>query len=312
MISHRSSSGKSEQCSDTASNATQSTHSTATKGNALFDSHFEQALINQGIYPVAYQYPDGRVSAKPDNWDEITRTLDQSRTSLSPSKFLEEEFRKFTHADACQKEVNRSVIPILEGEIADSRCVMGGSKLTNLDQLTDLRLASPISITVHVPNNLNHYSIDSTHNTRFYLTWSTRINAKMTDDIDQGTGNRGCWERYVQLLPPPLFFHRSWSFVISSSVVSRCRTITSLPRVCGLGFEILCYIIFSCDTLFSLGVTYRLYTHGFSFSRGNWNIYDNVQARVGKLSWALLTLMKPRWFRFLIRRDCLSEVETSF
>jgi hypothetical protein len=76
----------------------------------------------------------------PVNWDEIKQRLAQPRPSLSPSRFPEEEFRKFKRADAHaskEKQVTTSVIPIIEGDIGDAKCVSGGLPFTNLDHLTD-------------------------------------------------------------------------------------------------------------------------------------------------------------------------------
>lgn len=72
--------------------------------------------------------------------DEILQTLSRSRASLSPSRFSHEDFRKFKRADAHtrkESDVTASVIPIIEGDIGDSRCTAGQVPFTNLDHLTD-------------------------------------------------------------------------------------------------------------------------------------------------------------------------------
>jgi hypothetical protein len=84
------------------------------------------------------------VPAKPDNWQEINRILSQPRPSLSPSRFSEEAHEKFVQADADaakEKQVTTSVIPIIEGDIKDARCISGGIPFTNLVPLTDGKLA---------------------------------------------------------------------------------------------------------------------------------------------------------------------------
>jgi hypothetical protein len=66
--------------------------------------------------------------------------MSQLRPSLSPSKFSEEAYEKFVQADADavkEKRVPTSVIPIIEGDIRDAKCVAGGITFTNLDHLTD-------------------------------------------------------------------------------------------------------------------------------------------------------------------------------
>lgn len=72
--------------------------------------------------------------------DEIHRALAQPRASLSPSRFSNDDFRRFKRADTQalkERQVVAKVIPILEGDIGDSRCVAGEIPFTNLDHLTD-------------------------------------------------------------------------------------------------------------------------------------------------------------------------------
>jgi hypothetical protein len=80
------------------------------------------------------------VPAKPNNWEEINQRLSQPRPSLSPSKFPEEAHEKFVQADADavkEKQVTTSVIPIVEGDTGNPRCVSGGILFTNLNRLTN-------------------------------------------------------------------------------------------------------------------------------------------------------------------------------
>ena len=107
--------------------------------------NFQQNLIDHGVYPEEYEYPDGRVPPVPDNWEEINQRLTQPRSSLSPSQFSDGAFRKFKRADAQASKENKvtdSVIPIIEGEIGNGRCVSGGIPLTNFDHLTDGTISS--------------------------------------------------------------------------------------------------------------------------------------------------------------------------
>ena len=132
----------------TSSSKTQTTVTapTTTTGNTgPYDRDFQQNLVDYSVYPHAYEYPDGRVPAKPNNWKEINQRLAQPRPSLSPSNFPEEAFEKFVRADAHafkENKVANSVIPIIEGEIRDERCVAGDLPFTNLDYLTDGTLSS--------------------------------------------------------------------------------------------------------------------------------------------------------------------------
>ena len=78
--------------------------------------------------------------AKPNNWEEINIRLLRPRSSLSPSTFSEEAFQKFVQADTDapkEKQITTSVIPIIEGNTEDAKCVSGGIPFTNLDPLTD-------------------------------------------------------------------------------------------------------------------------------------------------------------------------------
>lgn len=113
---------------------------TSTKSTGPYDRAFQQHLIDHNILPHGYEYPDGRLPKEPDNMDEIRQMLAQSRASLSPSKFSNEDFRKFERADAQaykEREVTTNVIPIIQGDVGDKKCVAGEIPFTNLEHLTD-------------------------------------------------------------------------------------------------------------------------------------------------------------------------------
>ena len=116
------------------------TNTTKTKSTGTYDRDFQQHLVDHGIYPARYRYPDGSVVAKPDGWEEVNRMLVQPRPSLSPSQFSDEAFENFATADAHaskEKQVSESVIPIIEGKSPDNKCRSGGIPFNNLDSLTD-------------------------------------------------------------------------------------------------------------------------------------------------------------------------------
>lgn len=72
--------------------------------------------------------------------DEILRALAQPRASLSPSRFTKDDFRKFKRADthaSKEREVTTTVIPVVEGDVGDRKCVAVEIPFTNLEQLTD-------------------------------------------------------------------------------------------------------------------------------------------------------------------------------
>lgn len=113
---------------------------TTTKSTGPYDRSFQQNLIDGGVYPDEYEYPDGRIPPQPGNWEELERKLAEPRPSLSPSQFSDGEFRKFKRANAHafkEKQITTSVIPIIAGEISDARCISGGIPFTNFDHLTD-------------------------------------------------------------------------------------------------------------------------------------------------------------------------------
>lgn len=139
------------------------------------DRGFRQNLTDGSIYPDAYQYPDGRLAAKPGNWEEINERLSRTRSSLSPSKFTQEAHEKFrrAHNHAFKEpQVSSAVIPIIEGEIKDAKCVSGEIPFANLNHLTDGRLvpgnpdryygARPEQLDRQVRNELSNYIIPTT------------------------------------------------------------------------------------------------------------------------------------------------------
>jgi len=144
MSSSQSSSRGRKRGSTSTLDTEPTTKTTTTKSTGPYDRAFQQHLIDGGVYPHAYEYPDGRVPAKPDNWEDINRRLSQPRPSLSPSKFSEEAYEKFIRADAHafkEKQIAESVIPVIEGNIRDAKCISGGIPFTNLGHLTDGTLA---------------------------------------------------------------------------------------------------------------------------------------------------------------------------
>lgn len=116
---------------------TEETPRTETTG--VYDRNFQQNLIDGGVYPHAYEYPDGRIPNKPDNWQEINQIMTQPRPSLSPSKFSDGTHEEFVRADAHaakEKQVSENVIPLIAGKVRDARCIAGGIPFGNLDHLT--------------------------------------------------------------------------------------------------------------------------------------------------------------------------------
>jgi hypothetical protein len=122
-----------------------STDTTTTTNTGPYNKNFQQNLIDGGVYPAGYEFPDGRFPPRPADWDETNQRLTQRRPSLSPSRFSDDDFRNFIRADIKarkEKQVTTSVIPIIEGVAREVRCVSEGIPFTNLEPLTNFTLAS--------------------------------------------------------------------------------------------------------------------------------------------------------------------------
>lgn len=137
------------------------TKTTKTTSTTAYNRNFEQKLIDHGIYPPGYKYPDGQKPAKPDNWQELNERLAQPRASLSPSKFSEQDFEEFVEADvnaSKEKPIVRLAIPIIEGRVDDIKCMGGDYPFGNLAALTDGTLANakPDHFFGARPEQLNH------------------------------------------------------------------------------------------------------------------------------------------------------------
>ncbi|KAL5433643.1 hypothetical protein PMIN06_011627 [Paraphaeosphaeria minitans] len=161
---------------DSASASTRpTTNTTRTKSTGVYDRDFQQHLVDHHVYPDAYEHPDGTMPAEPNNWEHLQHILAQSRPSLSPSRFSNQDFKKFKQADAHatkEKQVSELVIPIIEGTIEDARCRSGGIPFSNLDPLTDGMLkpgnpdvyygARPEQLSREIRNELSGHIIPST------------------------------------------------------------------------------------------------------------------------------------------------------
>ena len=130
------------------SQTTNTTNTKTTGSSGPYSRNFQQRLIDGGVYPDGYEYPDGRVPPEPDNLEEINIILTQPRSSLSPSQFPNEKFREFKRADAHVSKENKAtktVIPIIEDKVKDNKCVEGDVPFNNLAPLTndELKAAKP-------------------------------------------------------------------------------------------------------------------------------------------------------------------------
>ncbi|KAF5019175.1 hypothetical protein F66182_8825 [Fusarium sp. NRRL 66182] len=157
-------------------NPTNPTYTTTnTKSTGPYDRAFQQHLIDFNIFPPGYEYPDGDEISEPDNIDEIRQALERPRASLSPSRFSKDDFKKFRRADdhaTKESRVMASVIPVIEGDPGDTKCIASDISFTNLDHLTDGSLVSakpdlcygarPEQLHKEVRRALNNHIIPST------------------------------------------------------------------------------------------------------------------------------------------------------
>ncbi|KAL2384787.1 hypothetical protein RJ035_005235 [Blastomyces gilchristii] len=148
---------------------------TKSTSTTSYSRNFQQNLIDHGVYPPEYRYPDRCKLSKPSNWTEINERLAQPRTSLSLSKFSEDRFEDFREADAYaskEKPITTSVVPILDGDVGDRKCVGGDYLFGNLAPLTDGTLAQakpdhfysacPEQLDRQIRNELSDHIIPST------------------------------------------------------------------------------------------------------------------------------------------------------
>ncbi|TWU70446.1 hypothetical protein ED733_000290 [Metarhizium rileyi] len=140
MSLNLSSLGRRKRGSQSPSKSNATSNTTTTKSTGPYDRTFQQHLIDHGIYPDRYEYPDGRIPPRPENLEEIRQALGQPRPSLSPSLFPDDKYEAFQRADAHaskESQVIADVIPMIEGNVGDRKCAARQIPFTNLDPLTD-------------------------------------------------------------------------------------------------------------------------------------------------------------------------------
>lgn len=133
-------SAQSRKRSATSSKRTDSTRTTPYSG------HFEQKLIDNGVYPADYEHPDGRLAPEPANLGDIQAAQDVPRASLSPSRFTDEDFRAFKLANAKvsgETTALHTILPLIAGNEGGHRFEMD-LPFTNLQPFDkDLSDAKP-------------------------------------------------------------------------------------------------------------------------------------------------------------------------
>ena len=144
-------------------------------GTGPYDRAFHQHLIDHQIYPNRYKYPNGQTPPKPENLDEIREFILRSRDSLSPTQFSDEKFENFQTAEEHaikEAQVVSEIIPLIEGDVGDRKCVASDVLFANLDHLTDGTLvpgkpdrycgARPEQLDRRVRKDLNGHIVPST------------------------------------------------------------------------------------------------------------------------------------------------------
>lgn len=109
-----------------------------------YDTAFEQHPIDHHILPDDHEYPDGQMTPEPGNMHAIRAALERPRASPSAPALSDTDFHKFCRANRLAKtarQVISTIVPTLEGEIVDRKCVAGGIPLNNFDHLTNGTLA---------------------------------------------------------------------------------------------------------------------------------------------------------------------------
>lgn len=138
MPSNQSSSRTQSKSRNTLDDSTVKTTTSKTKKTSPYDPNFEQNLIDNGIYPDDYDFPDGRDPPRPDNENEILERLRQPRPSLSPSQFSDKAFRIFKQTSSRalhEDDVMATGFPVIQG----NACIPSARNMAfgNLKPLTD-------------------------------------------------------------------------------------------------------------------------------------------------------------------------------
>ncbi|KAK6445876.1 hypothetical protein FP744_10002125 [Trichoderma asperellum] len=110
---------------------------------SAYDGNFMQYCIQNCIYPPDYEFPNGALSPKPNNFEEIRKILKISRPSLSPSVVPEtahDDFRR-NITNSTESDLMADVIPLIAGDtrIRKSRNLA----FTNLTSITRNTTATP-------------------------------------------------------------------------------------------------------------------------------------------------------------------------
>jgi hypothetical protein len=109
-----------------------------TKNSRPKDANYQQKLIDGGIYPYGYKFPDGSKPPLPPDWEELNRRLAEARASLSPSRFSDGKYQEFIEEDAGafnEDAVKDSVLPAMLRAIGASRGAQKNILFTNTEPI---------------------------------------------------------------------------------------------------------------------------------------------------------------------------------
>ncbi|KAH0565141.1 hypothetical protein GP486_001474 [Trichoglossum hirsutum] len=162
--------------SRTKTTTTKTTVTKITRNSRPQDVNYHQKLIDGGVYPYGYKFPDGSKPPLPPNLEEVIRRLAQPRSSPSPSRFLE-KYEEFIERDAeafNEDAVKDSVIPAMLRAMGTSNRTQRNVWFTNIDPIVAgisqakpeyYYGAQPEQIHPDIRNNeqLNKHIIPSSH-----------------------------------------------------------------------------------------------------------------------------------------------------
>lgn len=115
-----------------------STLKTSTRKSSTYHRDFKQHLIDHGIFPSHYEFPDDQEPPRPSNEKEILDRLVQARPSLSPSRFSNRAFATFARTNLqalTEAGVMRNSFPTIVGDAS----IPSAEELPfgNLEPMTD-------------------------------------------------------------------------------------------------------------------------------------------------------------------------------
>ncbi|KAL3462633.1 hypothetical protein BJX64DRAFT_276975 [Aspergillus heterothallicus] len=194
------------QYSMDATNSNSKRHTTKrtklkTNATTAYDPHFEQHLIDNGVFTPFSKYPHGTEPSKPKNLKEIQQRL-RAPCPLPDSDMQYEEFARLNKDAVSEELVIADILPKLEGNRKDGSMI-GGQRLNNLAPLTDVTLACAKPDLYHgtSPNQLNRSiredlsnMIIPTHQTSFLITPNFFVEAKGHDGSSAVVQLQACYD----------------------------------------------------------------------------------------------------------------------